>query len=118
MGRYLDYFPVPPFSEDFMRRLPADPFAPVPPEILAETVAHQRVALLRNTALGFGICGAISLTVFGLLYGLTSRNWTAVARGLAGGILIGAASGALGEPWPRRCKALSRISPFPTRSFG
>jgi hypothetical protein len=96
MGRYLDYFPVPPLSEDSLKRLAANPFAPVPPEILAEIIAHERAALLRNTALGFGICGAISLTAFGLLYGLSWRSWIAVALGLAAGLLIGAASGALG----------------------
>lgn len=97
MGRCLDYFPVPEFSEDFMKRLPADPFAHfLPLDIVAETIAHQRVALFRNMALGFGICGAISLTAFGLLYGLALRRWIAVVRGLAGGVLIGGASGALG----------------------
>lgn len=96
MGAYLDYFPIPPLSEDSAKRLAADPFASVPEDILPEIIAAQRAALLRNTALGFGICGALILTVFGLLYGLMLRSWLAIARGLLGGAVIGAVTGALG----------------------
>lgn len=96
MGRASTFFRAGPLPQDLMGRMPADPFASLPPEVFAEIVAHQRVALLRNTALAFGICGAMSLTAFGLLYGLSLRRWHPVFRALAGCPVVGAAGGALG----------------------